>query len=239
MSEFSDFELGDVRFRMDIRPGNQRAKSTASSFTLVKTQAFLDVYRELLPRAPKTILEVGMFEGGSLVYFDKLFRPEKIVGIDIRAQPIEPLEEYRRANPHVSTHYGTSQDDERLSDILAEEFPAGIDMIVDDASHHYQLSRDTFRLSFPHLNRGGLYVLEDWSWSHAGPHQDESHPWHKRPALTNLVIEFVLALPIASEISKVTVHPSLTIVEKSAERGTGLDLDVLRANLRGRDVPRL
>lgn len=234
-----EFELEGARFRLDVRPGHARGKSTSSVFTLVKTQAFLEVYRELVPRAPKSILEIGMFEGGSIVFLDKLFGPERIMGVDIRAEPIGPLEDYRRDHPHVRTLYATSQDDERLPEILGEAFPDGLDMIVDDASHIYELSRATFHLTFPLLNPGGLYILEDWPWSHTHPHQDEGHPWHKRPALTNLVLELVIALATASEIGRITVHPNLVVVEKRAERGTGLDLDRFRQTLRGRDAPRI
>lgn len=234
-----EFELDGARFRLDVRPGHERGKSTSSVFTLVKTEAFLEVYRALVPRAPKAILEIGMFEGGSIVFLDKLFRPARIMGVDIRAEPIGPLEDYRRDNPHVRTLYATSQDDARLPEILREAFPDGIDMIVDDASHLYELSRATFHLTFPLLNRGGLYILEDWSWSHTRPHQDERHPWHGRPALTNLVLELVIALATAREIGRVAVHPHLVIVEKRAERGTGLDLDRIGETLRGRDAPRI
>lgn len=223
---------------MDVRPGKDRDRSEANDFVLVKTEAFLKVYRELLPRRPRTILEIGMFEGGSLVFFDKLFRPEKLVGLDIRRDPIEPLEEFRRSNPHIRTFYGLSQDDERLPEILGAEFPGGIDMIVDDASHLYSLSRASFHLTFPLLNPGGLYVLEDWQWSHQQAHQNEGHPWHDKPALTNLVFEIIVALPVNRAIDRITIHPNLIVVEKSSNADGGrVDLARAHDRLRGRTMP--
>ena len=239
MSKVKEIELGGVRFRQDFRPGPERHASTADVFTLVKSDALLGVYRDLVPRAPRAILELGMFEGGALVFFDKLFQPERIVGVDIRAEPIAALEEYRRDNPHVRALYGTSQDDPGLAETLAREFPSGIDLVVDDASHAHDLSRESFRLCFPLLNRGGLYVIEGWSWSQTAACQDPGHPRHGKRALADLVLELVLAVPVASEIAQVTVHPKLVVLEKGAAAGTGFDLDLVRHTLRGRPPPQV
>jgi hypothetical protein len=50
------------------------------------------------------------------------------------------------------------------------------------------LSRNSFNIAFPHLVSGGIYILEDWAWSH-WPSRVES----KEPALTNLVFELIVA----------------------------------------------
>ncbi|WP_244500337.1 hypothetical protein [Methyloceanibacter methanicus] len=108
------FEIGAYRFTIDVTPGARRRLSTDNDFTLVKTPHFLAMYDSLEPRLTgKKILELGLFEGGSLVFFDQRFQPEKIVGIDIRKEPIAPLERYVAGRGGVvETHYATSQDDE-------------------------------------------------------------------------------------------------------------------------------
>lgn len=237
MPQLDSFEMDGVRFVPDIRPGKERGKSATDQFILVKTQAFLDFYRGLQGRQPKNILEIGMFEGGSLVLFDKLFRPERLMGLDLRREPIAPLEEYRRDRPYMKTFYGLSQDDPKLTDILAEEFPDGIDLIVDDASHLYPQSRKTFHLCFPHLKPGGLYVLEDWSWSHKAPYQRSTHEWQDKPALTNLVMELVINVPGSQQMSSVDIHRDLVVVHKAEAATGGIDLDDGKAHLRGRDLP--
>jgi hypothetical protein len=180
-----------------------------------------------------------MFEGGSLVLFDKLFQPEKLMGLDIRSKPIEPLEVYRRGKRHIETFYGLSQDDPKLADILAQQFPDGIDLIVDDASHLYEQSRKTFHLCFPHLKPGGLYVLEDWSWSHKAPYQQPTHPWYNKPALSNLVMEFLINIPGSMQMNTVTVHRDLVVIEKAGVAIGAIDLEDGLGRLRGRELAQI
>lgn len=227
------FEIDDVRFVIDIRPGEERGKSTTNEFVLVKARPLLDFYRSLRQRAPRTILELGMFEGGSLVLFDKLYRPERLVGVDVRDE-IAPLEVYRRDRAHIRTLYNRSQDDPELPSLLAHDFPNGIDLIVDDASHHYAQTRAAFHLCFPLLKPGGLYVIEDWAWSHQKPYQEPLHPWHDKPALTTLILELIVNLPVSRQLSKVTVRRDLAAIEKAAGASGTINLDDGRAHLRGR-----
>ena len=238
MTELSSFEIDGIRFIQDIRLGKDRGKSAANEFILVKTDTFIDFYRGLQSRSPKYILEVGMFEGGSMVLFDKLYNPEKLVGVDIRKQ-IPALDEYRRARSDVVALYGVSQDDPGLPDILREHFPNGIDLIVDDASHHYAQSRATFHLTFPLLKPGGVYVLEDWSWSHKEPYQDTSHPWHPKPALTNLLIEFVVNMPRSEHLDSVLVLRDMVVIEKARASRGPMNLDDGLLRLRGRTLQQL
>lgn len=239
MNQANFFEIDGIRFITDIRDGKDRGKSAGNEFILVKTKAFLDFYRGLQRRQPRQILEIGMFEGGSLVLFDKLFQPDKLMGLDIRSSPIEPLEAYRRERPHIETYYGLSQDDPQLSSILERQFPDGIDLIVDDASHLYAQSRKTFHLCFPHLKPGGLYVLEDWSWSHKPPYQQPTHPWYDKPALTNLVIEFLINLPLSVQMNTVTAHRDLVVIEKAGRAEGGIDLEEGLPRLRGRPFEKI
>lgn len=239
MSQLDSFEIGDIKFIVDTRAGKDRGKSTPGEFILVKTNTFLEFYRSLQGRSLRNVLEIGMFEGGSLVLFDKLYEPEKLVGIDIRREPIEPLEHYRETRQHILSFYGLSQDDPKLPGILKEEFPHGIDLIVDDASHQYDLTRETFHLCFPLLKPGGLYVIEDWSWSHKAPTQSDNHPWYKRPALTNLILELVINAPGSQQMHQVAVHRDLVVVEKAYGATGEIDLAEGHDRLRGRQLDTL
>jgi predicted O-methyltransferase YrrM len=239
MNQIDTFDMDGVRFVVDIRDGKDRGKSAENEFVLVKTKAFLNFYRGLQRRQPKRILEIGMFEGGSLVLFDKLFQPEKLMGLDIRSKPIEPLEVYRRGKRHIETFYGLSQDDPKLTEILAQQFPDGIDLIVDDASHLYEQSRKTFHLCFPHLKPGGLYVLEDWSWSHKAPYQQPTHPWYNKPALSNLVMELLINVPGSMQMNTVTVHRDLVVIEKAGVATGAINLEDGLGRLRGRELAQI
>lgn len=233
MTNSESFDIDGIRFIIDVREGKDRGTSTRDAFILVKTKPFLDFYRSLQPRAPQTILELGMFEGGSLVLFDKLYRPEKLVGVDIRDE-IPALEEYRKDKDHIRTLHRLSQDDATLPDLLQAEFPDGIDLIVDDASHQYALTRAAFHLCFPLLKPGGLYVVEDWAWSHQPPHQKQGHPWYEKPALTNLVFEWVVNLGRTGQLGELTVRRELAAVTKARGDAEPIDLREGLEHLRGR-----
>ena len=99
-------EIDGVRFVLDNRVGPLREKSDSDKIVLVKTRRILEFYESLRERAPKNILEIGMSEGGSLIYFDKLYSPDKLVGIDLRRAPIPALELYKETRPHIKTFYG-------------------------------------------------------------------------------------------------------------------------------------
>lgn len=236
MLQLESFEIGDVRFTLDVRAGKERDVSKDGNFVLVKTDAFLQFYRTLQQQKPENILEIGMLEGGSLVLFDKLYEPKKLVGVDIRRDPIEPLEKYRENREHIVPFYGLPQNDPKLSNVLEKEFQDGIDLIVDDASHHYEPTRATFHLCFPLLKPGGLYVIEDWSWSHKSPHQNSDHPWFEKPALTNLLMELTINMPSSQQMNRVTVYRDLIVVEKAATATGAINLNEGHERLRGREL---
>jgi predicted O-methyltransferase YrrM len=209
-----NFSIDGVEFLLDHRPGPQRGRSEKDRFILVKSQRVLDFYESLKPSAPKNILEIGMAEGGSLVYYDKLFAPTTLVGIDIRKDPIEALEIYRESRPHIKTFYGRSQDMPHTRAAAQSSFPDGIDLVVDDASHLYDKTLATFESLFPLVRSGGLYVIEDWAWSHRPAYQAADATWSNRPALTNLVFSLVVMSAVCRVIEQVTVNDSLVQIRK-------------------------
>jgi hypothetical protein len=239
LTQLESFEMDDIRFVLDIRAGKDRGKSKDGEFVLVKSKELLQFYRALQQHEPKNILEVGMFEGGSLILFDKRYDPEKLVGVDIRRDPIEALERYRKTREHILPLYGLSQNDPKLPSTLREEFPDGIDLIVDDASHQYGLTGATFHLCFPFLKPGGLYVIEDWSWSHRPSYQSPTHPWFEKPALTNLVMELIINMPLSEQMDRVTVHRDVVVVEKADIATGAIDLADGHNRLRGRKLGHL
>lgn len=169
--------------------------STADRFCVRKPREVIARYEHLLERvAPRRIVEVGVYEGGSTALLAQLARPEKLVAVDIGSSPNAALDQFieaRRLRDAVSVHWGVDQaDGKRLEAIAAAEFgSAPLDLIVDDASHLLEETRRTFETLFPLLRPGGEYVIEDWAWAHNpfslwGP--------HKRP-LSLLVFQLVAA----------------------------------------------
>ena len=229
------FAMEDVEFVLDPRPGNQRGVSSSNRFILVKSDALLDTYRNWRFKRPETILELGLFEGGSLVLLDKLFQPKTLVGLDIRADPIVPLEEYRERNPHVLTHYGLSQDRPDVLRVARQHFPQGIDLVVDDASHHYAPTKASFEMLFPLLGVGGVYLIEDWAWSHRPGQQSADAPWANAPALTNLVMELVVMAAAHGAVAEVAIFSEAVAVVRGPGPMPGDPFDLSGA-LRGRTL---
>jgi len=213
----NSFSIDDVTFLIDARPGQDRDVSTGKTFTLVKSHRSLRYYAELAKTfRPKTIFEIGMFQGGSMVLLDKLFQPDCLVGLDIAKDPIVPLENYCKTNPHIKTYYARSQDKPGTVMAARANFKNGIDFVVDDASHHYEKSKVTFKNIFPFVTKGGRYIIEDWQWSHKKAHQDPSHPWAHRPGLSNLVMELLLMSTANRTLDSIFLHDNVCSVTKGA-----------------------
>jgi cephalosporin hydroxylase len=198
----------------------------------------LEFYESLRALRPKNILELGMFEGGSMVYYDKLYAPERLVGIDIRATPIAALERYREGRDHIKTFYKLSQDSPRARDIAQANFPSGIDLVVDDASHLYAQTQASFEMLFPLIKPGGLYVVEDWAWSHRPQYQAPDATWNAQPALTNLIFNLVILTAVSRVISSLTIFENLVCITKGRGTLPETKLDLSHC-LRGREMPQI
>jgi hypothetical protein len=91
---------------------------------------------------------------------------------------------------------------------MAEEFrDEPLDLVVDDASHLLVPSRSTCNALFPRLRPGGLYVIEDWPFTHV-QHPDDV-------PLTVLIFELVLTCAYRSPaISEMTVNRNYAVVTR-------------------------
>ena len=230
------FTIDGAEFVIDISPGKDRRPSERGSFTLVKTPALIDFYLRLAEgRRVDSILELGIFQGGSLVLMDKLLKPSTFVAIEID-KPFDAITHYceqqRQAGRNVTAEFETSQSDLSALTRILHDFPDGIDLIVDDASHTYEHTRASFVALFPHLNDGGIYVIEDWAWSHTPGHQSADHGWFKQPALTNLIFELVVETGTRASVAKLEIDRGQAIVTKGPEGGAPF----VEPRLRGRDL---
>jgi predicted O-methyltransferase YrrM len=227
-------EVGGTRFRtLGAEEAGDRAlekvfflgslESTADLFVMLKTRPLLDRFVELIAELrPQHIFEMGIFKGGSVAFLAALAEPSKFVAIEHKHEPVEVLEEHlvvRDLRERVRTYYGVDQaDGPRVSAIVAEEFgDEALDLVVDDASHRYDLTRSSFETLFPLLRPGGVYVIEDWSWgsySMEAPILQEHMATTGSP-LVHLVFELVLVAGTApGMISQVAVYPNVLMVHR-------------------------
>lgn len=106
------------------------------------------VYVYTVPKDVKKIVEVGVYEGGSLQMMHGQYPQASIVGVDVLPRP-EGIE--------FAEYHQMSQDDPALANLVKDA-----DVFIDDASHDPVLTRKTFAIVWPALKPGALYYLEDW-----------------------------------------------------------------------------
>ena len=183
-------------------------------FLFYKTRALVDQYARFFrssaaPICSDNLLELGLFDGGSVPFWFETLQPKKHVGIDIRDRSDTPFfekyvaDENRRGR--IETHWGTSQDDaERLGKLVDTAFEGDfLDLVIDDASHLYEQSRASFEILFPRVRPGGYYIIEDWAWSHWRGIEEN---FAGRRPLSDLVFELVEAIGSSSHRLIVDMH---------------------------------
>jgi len=215
MSE-TEFTLEGVKFKLILSDFHAH-KTSIDQICLIKSRAAIDMYQEVLEGLePANFLEFGVFQGGSPIFFSLFYHLEKFVGVDI-SPPITGFDEFLRSHPvgeRIKIYYEVSQDDEdKIHSIVAEEFgEQAIDIIIDDASHQYELTRRSFEIGFPLLKPGGIYAIEDWGWAHWKGFDQ----WEDAPAMSNLIFELIMVSASHPElISEIRVFPAFAFVTKS------------------------
>jgi cephalosporin hydroxylase len=237
----TEFDLEGVDFKCVLTDYGAH-KTDADCVVLIKGRNAIERYQEILQDSPpSTVLEFGIFEGGSAVLLSLLYDLRKYVGVDQRA-PVDGLDGFLAAHPvgrRISLHYRTPQDDAgALTEIAATEFGSEpIDLIIDDASHQYAPSRRSFEVAFPFLRPGGIYVIEDWGWGH----WPNFSRWQDSPALSNLIFELSMVCAAHPElIQRAILFPSFAFFTKghSPYSTQALDLAALVGE-RGRSLNRI
>lgn len=231
-----EFSLGGENFVIEVAvPPKDRRPSTSKTFTIVKNEPYLRVYEELAAGfSPRSILELGIFQGGSYVFLDKLFKPSRMSAVEIGSNPVAPLLDYLSRTENRFAHFGTSQcDGEKLRQIVLGELADELDLVVDDASHTYEETKASFEFLFPLLSPGGIYVIEDWSWAHHRDYQSPDAPFSRRHALSNLLFEQIMLLGSTLLISEIRVWRFLYLVHKAngAVRSRNISQNVDRGSV--------
>ena len=218
------FSLGGENFVIEgaVPPEDRRA-STSEAFTILKSEPYFRVYEDLASGfSPRSILELGIFQGGSYVLLDKLFKPHRMSAVDIKPKPVAPLLEYVADKEGRFVHFSTSQSDrEVLEHIVWNELANELDLVVDDASHTYEQTKASFEILFPLLRPNGIYLIEDWSWAHHPNYQSSNAPFSKHHALSNLLFEQIMLMGSTLLIAEIRVWTFLYLIRKAKTAFSG------------------
>ena len=220
-------DYGDVKVELCVPPALYERQSAPGRFILGKSRSMVENLARMLGEGPvERIVDVGVYKGGSIVLLYEAWRPRRLVGIDINPAMPPALPEYCLAAERkdaIGIYLGVNQvDHARIADICASEFDAPLDLVIDDASHYYEETRETFRALFPRLRDGGLYVIEDWGWAHwpgdFWQGQRGGDGFRDKAPLSNLLIELMLLCASARGIvRRVTFDATVIYVERGAD----------------------
>ncbi|PCJ15714.1 MAG: hypothetical protein COB04_12695 [Gammaproteobacteria bacterium] len=237
------FTVDGVEFKaIPLGLGNQQ--STPERFIFQKSLWVVERYEKLISQLkPKAIFELGIWCGGSAVFFQRLAQAKKLVTLDITEQRVEALDQYIEANQLHNTlkpFYGVDQGDvARLRQIVRDEFDDGmLDLVIDDASHFVDQTRNSFNALFPLVKPGGVFVIEDWSWAHGkhdGP-EDFAAFYPNHAPLTTLIFEIILACPSTGDyIEKIEIDKNSATIWRGTAPIKADDFDIAQCCLsRGR-----
>lgn len=161
--------------------------------TISKWLHYFDIYHRHFARfrgRPATVVEIGVFQGGSLAMWRDYFGPAaRIVGIDVdpRCADLAP--------PGTEVRIGSQSDRDFLRALRREL--GTIDVLIDDGGHEMEQQLASFEELFPTLSAEGVYLVEDLHTSYwpeyggglrapgtfiefAKSLIDQLHAWHSR-----------------------------------------------------------
>lgn len=254
---FGDLEWSDSGVSLDgldfrFQHGRAEDLRATDHFTFYKLKSIVDDYEQFFTDvgAPRgTMLEIGMWDGGSIAFWQEVLEPARSIGIDLMDRSDGAyFRQYlaERPDTRIETHWNVNQADRaRLHGILHDV--DDLDLVFDDASHLYEPSRASFEAVFPMLRPGGWYVIEDWAWSHWPDYQGPRAKWADERALSDLARELVSVVGSSGQtIHRLVVFPGFVAAQRgdaaisarfdlsSATRSRGSDrVRQVRARVRG------
>jgi Methyltransferase domain len=218
-------KINDVSFYLSFDTNELKAGySVNDTFLLGKPRHMVEKSVEIGKQYKiSKIFEMGILQGGSAALYDQIFAPKKLVAIEYDPKPVDVLAKYITNHNKVDIvkpYYGVNQADRSaMEKILFAEFPnRDIDLIVDDASHLYEETREAFNISFPYLKEGGLYIIEDWAWAHwSGDYwQKGQNTFLKgKVAMSNLLVElFMLTASHPEFIKDIFIDHNIIMIKR-------------------------
>ena len=191
------FIVDGLEFGGDL--SSYKEVTTHDRVVILKESRLLRQYLDFLaPHSINNLLELGIWQGGSPLFYGLATDVRKVVALDIAPENpvLDDLIRRHRIADKVKLHFGVSQDDRAaVSRLIDDEFgDEPLDLVIDDASHQYGYTRRSFEIIYPRLRPGGYYIIEDWQWAHIdSPIYQNGEVFGGEPALSNFIFELLIA----------------------------------------------
>ena len=130
--------------------------------------SYLDLYQKLLEKKKHTalnVLEVGIFEGGSIKLWSDFFLNATVHGVD-RIDISRVWEEIKNKK-NIVLHTSVNGYDEEFVKTTFLDKNITFDFILDDGSHQLEDMKRFVRLYSQLLKEDGILIIEDvqeWEW---------------------------------------------------------------------------
>lgn len=124
--------------------------------------SYLPVYELLFSfkrNTAKNILEIGLFNGASLLMWEQYFSGE-VYGIDCSETPLDGMADLRPLLEE-GTHNIFILDAENQKDIKRAFKGKKFDVIIEDAGHHVEQQLKLYEVFKPYLSKDAIYIIED------------------------------------------------------------------------------
>ncbi len=191
---------------------------------MTKWSHYFEVYHRHFERfrnQPVTVLEIGVWGGGSLQMWKKYFGNRcNIIGIDI----MEECKDYEEEQ--IKIYIGSQEDREFLQKIKAE-IPK-VDIIIDDGGHTMNQQIITFEELFPILADGGVYLCEDthtsyWSDFEGGYRKPDTFLEYSKNFIDRLHARYSLSADLKTDdftraVRSIHYYDSMVVLEKGGHK---------------------
>lgn len=150
------------------------AIETRKKGALLKDTHFWLIYESYFKRFQNKrikLLEIGVYNGGSLWTWRNYFPNAEIIGLDIDDYSLK----FASPEDGIRIHLGDQADPIFLQTVIDAE--QNFDIIIDDGSHESHAVIASFKFLFPYLNDNGLYIIEDTGHSY-WPDYDADREWN-------------------------------------------------------------
>lgn len=144
-SDYLDAILKDLNL-FGINGDGGTDKGTDHSYTGMYEEIFTPYFDK-----PVDLLEIGVYQGGSLALWSKAFGSARITGVDI----------------HDQIKFGAQKYFEDVEIVIGDAYNANTlagrewDIVIDDGPHTYESFVSCIQVYLPRIRKGGILVIED------------------------------------------------------------------------------